>query len=333
MMETAEDLYVDLYSNSSLELYPNNRVSSFTVKLDRAIELSGSYECALAQMITPSMTDITLKGGKIIISTFPETMLQKTEGVLFETVPPYNSAKYKKIYMTEPYASIQVPKYQPKQTVMANVEYAFVHEIPEDQEFTVGADVIIYINQLFHGDIDSSNKAFNEVVKLRKYSKDQEKTHAHRFLATIKRQDDGTLSITHRDDDVEIAISGIIARVFGFNVTDDEWVIFRQQGEYRMKTPININASRPSLISVYTNVILPHRVGDTSAPMIRASTIPQVEHNTFLSFEFNRLHYLPVALKYIQEIVIEVRTNDGQLVPFQAGILYIRLHFRPRHQR
>ena len=329
-----EDLYVDLFSNSSLELYPNNRVSSFTAKLDRAIDLEGPYDCALAQMITPSMTDITLKRGKIIICAFPETLFQKTEGVLYDTIPPYNSEKHKKIFIEPPDTAISVPKYVPKNEFMAHVKYAFVHEIPEDQEFSVGDDVIKYINQLFHGSIDSQNPAFNEVVKQRTYSKDQQKTHQLRYLATVKQEkNDGTLSIIHRDADVEIVISGIIARVFGFNVTDDEWVIFQQQGNYRMKMPINVNASRPSLISVYTNVILPHRVGDTSAPMIRACTIPQVQHNTFLSFEFNRLHYLPVALKYIQEVLVEVRGNDGELIPFQAGILYLRLHFRPRRQR
>jgi hypothetical protein len=326
-----EDLYVDLFSNSSLDLYPNNRVSSFTVKLDRAVEVNGPFECALAQMITPSMTEVNLKNAQIVISTFPETLLQKTKGKLQEKTVPYNSAEHKRMFIERPKAMV-LPTYEPKASV-SNKKYSFVHTIPEKENFGVGSDVVKYINQLFHGEEKSDNEAFNEVIKSRMYTENQPRSYESRFLATLKSEDNGTLRIVHRDSDVEIAISGNIARVLGFTVTEDTWIIFQAQGLYQLKTPIDLNASRPSLISVYTNIILPHRVGDTSAPLIRACTIPQKQHNTFLNFEFDSMHYLPVALKYIQEIQVEVRGNDGELIPFEAGILYLRLHFRPRRQR
>ena len=80
---------------------------------------------------------------------------------------------------------------------------------------------------------------------------------------------------------------------------------------------------------------MPHRVGDTSAPLIRACTVPQHQEtsSSFLNYEFDTLHYLPIALKYIQEIQVEVRGNDGKLIPFEAGILYLRLHFRARRHQ
>ena len=331
-----EDLYVDLFSNSSLNVYPDNRVSSFTVKLDQAIDLDGPYECALAQMITPSMTEVSLKSGRIIISTFPETTLQKTTGVLQETVVPFTpeTPESGKTFISQPTKQISVPTYKPKEKFVSKKVYSFVHEIPEDKDFNVGGDVVKYINQLLHGDIQSKNEAFNEVVQQRLYTSKQQKEYALRSLATLQLQEDnGTLKVVHRDADVTVAINGTIARVFGFNVAEDQWIIFQNPGEYQLKTPININASRPSLISVYTNVILPHRVGDTSAPLIRSTIIPQEKHNTFLNFEFDSMHYLPIALKFIQEIQVEVRGNDGDLIPFEAGILYLRLHFRPRRQR
>ena len=141
------------------------------------------------------------------------------------------------------------------------------------------------------------------------------------------------LNVTLRDPDFSIAISGKLARMLGFNTADNQWVLLEAQGQYIFpRQKADLNASRPSLMSVYTDVILPHHVGNTSAPLIRACAMPKkdVPVGECYNFEFETLHYLPVSQKFIQEIQVEVRGSDGSLIPFAVGILYVRLHFKLR---
>ena len=47
-------IYSVLSSNSSLDIYPDNTLANFKVKLGRPIELTGSYEVALVEIIYPN---------------------------------------------------------------------------------------------------------------------------------------------------------------------------------------------------------------------------------------------------------------------------------------
>ena len=334
MADTSEDIYVDLFSNSSLDMYPSNRVSSFTVKLDRPVQLEGNYECALAQMISPNATEISTHGS-IIVSTFPESIKQKTDGVVQDNVVPFTQETMRNIFRPKRPEQYPVPTYTPADRFLSNRVYSFTHNVPEDKVFTSGEEVVTYINNLLQGKESSHNDVFNEVIKQRTYSVNAVSESSLRYISSFEKSVNKTLRVLHRDYDVSVAISGALGRILGFNLTDEQWVVFEQPGLYQFTRTVDINSSRPTLLSVYTNVILPHRVGDTSAPLIRACTVPSQVHvaGEFLNFEFDSLHYLPVALKFIQEIQVEVRGNDGSLIPFEAGILYVRLHFRPRRQR
>ena len=46
-------MYLVLPSNSSIDLYPDNKVSHFTVQLPKTIDLDGSYEIALTEIFYP----------------------------------------------------------------------------------------------------------------------------------------------------------------------------------------------------------------------------------------------------------------------------------------
>ena len=54
--------YVTLPSNSSMNFFPNNTLSSFTTKLQHQISLDGLYEVALTEIILPFNWTIKLKG-------------------------------------------------------------------------------------------------------------------------------------------------------------------------------------------------------------------------------------------------------------------------------
>jgi hypothetical protein len=323
-----DNIYVDLFSNSSLNLYPNNRVSSFTVKLNQPLSFDGEYECALAQMICPATTSLKI-GGQIVMSTFPEGILQKTEGQRKENTPPYNDIS--RSFLDPRYNKDVIhAAYRPGREGFSALQYySFVYDIPKDKAFVNGAEVVTFINELFSSSVSATqNKGFADVIKTRTLRTGE------KFPAKFEIDKDG-LHVTIRDPDFSIAITGPIGRVLGFDVADNQWVVLNERGVYDFpRQKADLDASKPSLLAVYTNIILPHHVGDTAAPLIRACTMPKTTGvvGELLNFQFDTLHYLPIAVKYIQEIVVEVRGNDGSLIPFQAGMLYIRLHFKSRRQ-
>jgi len=317
-----KDVYVDLFSNSSLDTFPDNTVSSFKVKLSRPLELVGEYECAVAQVICPSATAV-LTHGEIIIGTYPETKQQKLNGQVMSTTFPFNNATIiGSSYYPKP-TDQKEHQYTPMK--LSNKLYAYKHSIPNNKYFLNGNEVVSYINELFS---NPSTDIFGQVVKQRIVEEGEDKYPAKFYADPYE----GNLTVAIRDTDFSVAISGTIARILGFGVTDDQYVIFGKSGTYKFHNQkVNINAG-PSIMSIYTNVILPHRVGDTSASLIRVCTVPTIKEgassNHFINFEFDTLHYLPVALKYIQDVEVEIRGPQGNLFPFNFGIFYLRLHFK-----
>lgn len=64
---TSSDFYLTLLSNSSFQHFPENKTSSFTVKLPRTINLEGKYEVALCEISYPMTFDNVTKDHNIFL--------------------------------------------------------------------------------------------------------------------------------------------------------------------------------------------------------------------------------------------------------------------------
>ena len=51
---TASQFYIHLPSDSSLHVYPDNKIAEFSTKLARTVELDGAYEVGLSEIIYPA---------------------------------------------------------------------------------------------------------------------------------------------------------------------------------------------------------------------------------------------------------------------------------------
>lgn len=83
-----------------------------------------------------------------------------------------------------------------------------------------------------------------------------------------------------------------------------------------------------SSFHVYSpGLIEPMMIGDVTAPILRIVTIrgrpDEVIEEQFLSIQYHKL-----LVKEISEILIEIRTTGGTLMPFQYGTCTLTLHFR-----
>jgi hypothetical protein len=337
--ELSEDLYVDLFSNASLNIYPSNVVSSFTVKLDQPIELEGPYECALAQLTTPAVTTRKIGGGTLVYRFNVEDRLLRKKGLDSLKVAPFD-------HQTDPWN-----QYLPKPTEALPDAYVplrdenilndrcYTHTIPSDTSLEDKTKLMDHLESVSKGLAD--NSAFTQAVKLRTYPNSLKKqvpdSKQHKYILypfSFDLDQDGIVSIRLRDEMSTLAISSELARALGFPVADHHWLILSNRGLYRAPRKVDLDASRTSLLCIYSSVVLPHHVGDTSAPLLRTCTLPhKIGDHALLNYEFINLHYLPVAQKLIQEIQVDVRSTDGSLIAFEAGVLHLRLHFKSRRRR
>ena len=335
-----EDIYVDLFSNASLDIYPENRVSNFTVKLDQPLELVGEYECAVAQFNCPSTVDDSIFG-EIVICTLPETPLQKSLGRLQTKTPPFNDSNLNSIAYRPSLDHAVKSKIGEGHTYtvakpLSNQMYSWTYKLPKEETRGLkSAGVVALIHGVLNDPpkIAKQNEGFGSIIMTRQRT-DFETTEP----ITLRWRKNNKLDIHIRDPDMTLALSPKLARAIGLKVADSQWVVFQGARNYQFPTyQLNANTSgagRPDIMAIYTDVTLPHRVGDTTASLIRVCAIPPPQEGlNFLSFDFVPLHYLPVAIKYIPEIQIEIRGNSGELIPFDLGLVYLRLHFRLRRGR
>ena len=79
-----DSFYLTLPSNSSMQIFPNNKQSSFTVKLPDVLNLTQPYEVALVEVnympnITTDLGDITIQ-----TSSFESYRSNKVKVLLYE---------------------------------------------------------------------------------------------------------------------------------------------------------------------------------------------------------------------------------------------------------
>lgn len=105
-----------------------------------------------------------------------------------------------------------------------------------------------------------------------------------------------------------------------------------EPGDYRgvVESPFiaDPNASFP-VIYIYCDVCQPQIVGNVQAPLLKIVKV-EGKDGEIVNAHYVRPHYVPVIRKHFQTIQIEMRTNSGDLVPFERGKVILVLHFRMR---
>ena len=84
-------------------------------------------------------------------------------------------------------------------------------------------------------------------------------------------------------------------------------------------------------IFVYCNLVKPTFCGNGFYPVLRTVAVNSDNRNKYVSKTFERIHYLPLAGDFFNEIEIDLRFEDGSPVRFLWGKVICILHFRERH--
>lgn len=117
-----------------------------------------------------------------------------------------------------------------------------------------------------------------------------------------------------------------MAELLGFDPMD---IGTEEEGaEIIMESPyIPDPCARFRVLMIYSDLIEPQIVGDVLAPLLKIVNVTGQDGEMILA-QYDRPHYLPVSRKSIETLEIVIRTNMGDLVPFERGRAYVKLHFR-----
>jgi hypothetical protein len=93
--------------------------------------------------------------------------------------------------------------------------------------------------------------------------------------------------------------------------------------------PEHMNLKQPPTHAyVYCDIVKSNIVGDTFAPLLRIVNMTGNNGQAMTTIVFNTLYYMAVGKREFQTIEINIRDDQGELVPFDTGKLNVRLHFR-----
>lgn len=80
---------------------------------------------------------------------------------------------------------------------------------------------------------------------------------------------------------------------------------------------------------LYTDLVSYQMVGDAYAPLLRTLEI-KGSYGDIITQQFNPCHYLPVTKQHIENIKIEIKSDQNIPLKFTFGKTIVKLHFRPK---
>ena len=135
------------------------------------------------------------------------------------------------------------------------------------------------------------------------------------------------LQIQNRASGFGIKFSQNIINMLGLSKQVDEYF---NAGEYTMNKPPDIYEGFSALY-IYSDVIQSRVVGDTMAPLLRVVPIerdPNAHSSSYNWIRFEHVQYLPINQSQSDTIEVNIRRDNGDVVPFESGKVVLTLHFK-----
>ncbi len=93
--------------------------------------------------------------------------------------------------------------------------------------------------------------------------------------------------------------------------------------------PAVLSRAIPDQLYVYTDICESYAVGDVHASLLRIVSLDVSKYifGSNIVRHFGPAHYIPLVKHQFQTIIIDIRDQFGQPIPFEYGTLTATLHF------
>ncbi len=118
-----------------------------------------------------------------------------------------------------------------------------------------------------------------------------------------------------------IKFNETLSRMLGFEHND---LIFK---DTYSTFPVDIHRGFYTFY-VYSDIASSQYVGDTLAPLLRTVEVDHTTVGGMVCKNYSSPHYVPVKLRDIETIRIDLRLDSGAFLPFESGQVICKVHFR-----
>jgi hypothetical protein len=283
--------YMTLPSNASMDIYPNNTIANYRVKLPRKYNFEENVEVALVEFsYTKSWTCNNLVNADVKLVAI---------GQYSEAVLAIINNNIKRVFLRElKYSSI------PELIVIVNNSLEKLScSDPPRLEFIPDHNKIRIYPGVY--EIDDPNDGVRVKVNVGPiFSEDLEQ---HLCLTTFDHYDNSHLNNNYK-------------------YVNGDWYDELHPGLKEVNLEGDIK-----MLFVYSNITYPSVVGDTTAQLLRTTAVSRkIVHGEQVLVTFDTPHYLPLLKKSFDEIEVDIKDSTGSNPHFQFGRSSIVLHFRSK---
>ena len=288
-MPTQQQFYLTLPSNSAD--FESNKSSNFRVRLPNPLELSGEWECGLAQIDYPHSFD-NVTGDKTRIGVTENTFVLQLR-------------KFK-----QGHPSLRLKFVVPRgsyDTVQGLVEA--VNNSIEKTKFT-SKTVAAY---------NSKEVKLKKILKW--YLLNKAKLGSPVFL--VYNESTRRIHLNYKWGIKSVLFSPKLQYIFG--IASERWVQLYPSG-FITDYPPDLTAGFNTLF-IYCSLIEPQVVGNSLSPLLRTVAISG-KQGDFISSIFQTPHYVKIKTKSFDIVDVTIKNDLGEDVKFNFGKVIVKLHLR-----
>ena len=292
----ATDFYLTLPSNASMKMYPDNTLAHYITDLPRLIDMTGEWECGLAEIQYPhTWYNIGMYDTWFFLN---ETIAMDLTPSARISAGYYKSPMSLMNHVNKGLNSMATDKVRAKLSYSAITQKMTLHMTP-GTEFTVPRRSALGRMLGFESSVISSPPSTVPVI-----------------LGSIMSVTISAAEATSTDGNPSTAL------FLPPKETPDGPYTYRKEAEHVVQMDQGFDT-----IYVYTDVVESRIVGDSVAPLLRALPVGG-RHGETVSDRFTNIHYVPLLYSHFKSIEIDIRDDIGRRVPFEYGRVTVTLHFR-----
>lgn len=273
-----DEFFVTLLSNSSMQFFPDNKTSSFTVQLAEKITLNGSWSVGLAEIhYNYNFFNVTSNNNSVVAVKKKLELSEKSE---YSSDDMCSTSGYHR------------PVSDFIRTVKITPGY-----------YASVSDLIDTVNTEMKNH-DLVTMPFISIDKINNRS-------------VVKKE-------SVRKSIESISFEGRLAMQLGFE--PDENILNQTISPHIGNTFFGV----PDQMLIYTDIIEPTFIGHEKAYVMKIvnTNVHTYKFGDICYREYTHIHYMRVQKREFESVSVDIRDYTGAFIPFQHGVLTIKLHFK-----
>ena len=129
------------------------------------------------------------------------------------------------------------------------------------------------------------------------------------------------------DPHIAFSCNGKLAHILGFQPNVPQSPSENTQDRHYAPHPMDIYGGCYNMF-IYSDIVDYQVVGDSYVPLLRSINIADTDKQ-YPILVYDKPHYVRLSRRQIEDIEIDIKSDQDQPIPFTYGKVVIKLHFRP----